>query len=299
MNFVEQPPSKQWAALKHRGELCAEVWFKPVGEPFGLTFRIPQQSFQIPGMAQQLTIENLLKAVGIAPEEVEAWRHEGAQSVMNRSAAELRHLLPPPPEDISHLTLYVSLKPPPPVVSPHESRTTEIPEEKWQDLEARWNTILGFEASMETLRISMEGLLAEMEASLSKRLMGQDKIHAMNADVAQWTKAKSRVLFALPRMREFVHRSTWATGSPERKKLQGLFKNHIQTRISFPQMGQMGEQLESLLKERQVLVAHGVSVYQECKTIVADVQDALKTLQRNAAANATKKRGAAARGKSR
>src|ERR1700733_6748959 len=74
VNFSEQPPSKQWAALKYRGEKFAEVWFKPEGEPFDLTFRIPQRSFQIPGMDQELTTENLLKAVGVATEEVESWR---------------------------------------------------------------------------------------------------------------------------------------------------------------------------------------------------------------------------------
>ena len=50
VNFSEQPPSKQWAALKYRGEKFAEVWFKPEGQPLALTFRIPQASFQIPGM---------------------------------------------------------------------------------------------------------------------------------------------------------------------------------------------------------------------------------------------------------
>src|SRR5437868_10026526 len=73
VKFSEQPPSKQWAALKYRGEKFAEVWFKPEGEPFGLTFRIPQQGFQIPGMRPHLTIENLLKAVALAPAEVESW----------------------------------------------------------------------------------------------------------------------------------------------------------------------------------------------------------------------------------
>src|SRR5437868_7587879 len=97
VKFSEQPPSKQWATLKYRGEPFAEVWFKPEGEPFALTFRIPPSSFQIPGMAQRLTAENLLKAVGLATEEVESWRHDGASpSGMNESHGELRHPLPPP-----------------------------------------------------------------------------------------------------------------------------------------------------------------------------------------------------------
>ena len=63
-------------------------------------------------------------------------------------------------------------------------------------------------------------------------------------------------------------------------------------------MDKVAEQLENLLKDRQVLSAHGVSVYQECKSISAEIQGALRTLQSNAAANATRKRGATdARGK--
>src|SRR2546426_7531237 len=86
VEFSKQPPSKQWAALKYRGEKFAEVWFKPEGEPFLLTFRIPQENFQIPGMGKQLTIENLLRAVAIVPEEVEAWRHgDVSHSGMNGS----------------------------------------------------------------------------------------------------------------------------------------------------------------------------------------------------------------------
>src|ERR1700757_5262482 len=98
VNFSEHPPSKEWAALKYRGETIAEVWFKPEGEPFALTFRIPQQSFQIPDMGQLLTTENLLGAVGIANEEVESWRHGGVSHPgMDGSNPELGHPLPQPP----------------------------------------------------------------------------------------------------------------------------------------------------------------------------------------------------------
>lgn len=292
MSFAEQPPSKQWAAVKYRGETIAEVWFKPEGEPFGLAFRIPPKSFQIPGLAQHLTTENLLKSVGLAAAEVESWRHEGA------AVSELKHPLPPPPPDVTHLNLYVSLKPPQ-AAAAEASGEPEIPESKWQELEARWKAIQDVEASIETSRISMEGLRAELEAASSKTLTTEEKIHALNADVAQWNKAKSRVVYALPKVREFIHRSTWAAGTPERKQLEDLFKNHIRPRIPFPGMDKVLEQLEYLLKDRQILSAQGVSVYQECKSISADVQGALRTLQSNAAANATKKRGAArAKGKS-
>jgi hypothetical protein len=289
MSFSEQPPSKQWAALKYRGEIIAEVWFKPEGEPFGLTFRIPQKSFQIPGMGQLLTAENLLKSVAIAADEVESCRLEGvSHSGMDGSDPELRHALPPPAQDAAHLTICIRLKPPPQAVAPKENGQQEIPLEKWQILEGRWNAILGLEATIDGLRQRMESLRTEMEAASRKTLTADEKVHALNADVIQWNKAKSRVHYALPKVKEFIHRATWVLGTPERKKLEELFKDHNQSQVLLPELEKVPEQLEHLLKDRQILSAHGVAVCQECQGISADIQGALRTLQSNAAANIRK-----------
>jgi hypothetical protein len=293
VNFSEQPPSKQWAALKYRGQRLAEVWFKPEGEPFGLTFRIPKESFQIPGIGQQLTTEHLLKAVAIPPEEVESWHHGGDfHSGMGGSNPELRHPLPPPPREVTHLSVFVLLKPPSQAVAGNESSEPGDLSARWQDIEARWKAVQGLEATIETLRISMEALRSEMEASAAKTLSTEEKVHAMGADVAQWNKAKSRVLYALPKVRDFIHRAIWAMDTPERKKIEELFKEHAGPSMPVPQMDKLLEQLENLQKDRQVLSAHGVTVYQECRSISANVQGALRTLQDNSASNARKKKGA-------
>jgi hypothetical protein len=276
--------------LKFRGEPFAEVWFKPDGEPSALTFRIPRESFDLPDLRPRLTPVNLLKAVGLAAEQVESWRHEGAAGPGgDRPGADLGHPLPPP-QGAPHLTLTARLKPPQAAAS-DESGKPEIPEARWQELEARWNAILAVEASLDTLRLSMETLRAEMEGSSRRALTSEEKLHALNADVAQWNKAKSRALHALPKLREFIHRATWVTGSPERKKLEELLKTHVRPRVPFPEMDRLMEQLDNLLKDRQVLSGHGMSVYQDCKSVSADVQGALRTVQTSAAANATKKRG--------
>lgn len=293
MNFSEQPPSRQWAALTCRGETIAEVWFKPEGAPFGLTFRVPRESFHIPGMGQGLTAENLLRAVAVAPEEVESWGFAGVPQAGGGGAdPELRHPLPPPPAGVSHLRIAVRLKPPQVVVR-REGGVPEVPEDTWQVLEDRWKALLGAEAALDTLRISMEGLRAELEASWRRNLTADEKAYALAADVVQWNKAKSRVHHALPKANEFIHRATWAMGTPERKKLEAVFKDHIQPRVPFPELDQVFEQLESVHKDRQVLAAQGTTVYQECKSIRADVQAALRTLQSTAAANAAKKKRAA------
>ncbi len=300
MNFSEQPPSKQWAALKFGGEKLAEVWFKPEGEPLALMFRIPQNSFQIPGMVQRLTTENLLKAVAIAPEDVESWRHGGVgYSGLEGSNPELKNPLPQPPPDVTDLEIYVRLKPSPLAVVGNESGEPEIASAKWQELEPRWKVILGLEASIDTLRISMEGVRTEMEASLKRMLTAEEKLNALSVDVVLWNKAKSRVHYALPKAKEFIHRAIWAKGTPEWKRLNEFFKNPIGAHLPLPEIDKVLEELEFLRKDRQVLSTHGATVYQECKSIVADVESALRRLQSNAAKRPARKKGATgAQGKS-
>jgi hypothetical protein len=299
VNFSEQPPSKQWAALTFRGERIAEIWFKPEGEPLALVIRIPQSSFQIPDIGQRLTAENLLKAVGIATDEVESWGHGGASNTKrDESNPELTNPLPQPPHDIAHLEIYVRLEPPIQAVAHKESGQPEVIPSEWHDLEARWKVVLGLEAAVDTLRINVEGVRAELEASMRRALTADEKVYALAADVAQWTKAKSRAHFALPKASEFIHRATWAAGTPERKMLGELFKNPIETQTSLSRADEILQGIEFLRKDRQVLSAQGVTVYQECKTISADVQAALRRLQSNASVKASQKKGGfGARGK--
>ena len=168
----------------------------------------------------------------------------------------------------------------------------EVPLEKWQALEALWKAVLGLEASIDSMRMSVEGARAEMESAFKKQLMVEEKVNALQSDVAQWNKAKVRIHFALPKAREFVHRATWAAGQAERKRLEEIFRTHIEPRVPLPNMDEVREQLEHLQKDRQVLFAQGNSVYQECRGILSEVQRALSTLQRNAADIARKKRSA-------
>lgn len=168
----------------------------------------------------------------------------------------------------------------------------EVPLEKWQALDALWKTILGLEASIDSSRLGMDGLRSELEAAFKKPLSVEEKLHALQSDVAQWTKAKNRVHYALPKVREFIHRATWATAAPERKRLEEIYKDHIEPRNPLPEMDQFRQQLEHLQKDRQVLFAQGNSVYQECRGVLGEIQRALSTLQRNAADRARQKRSA-------
>ena len=178
----------------------------------------------------------------------------------------------------------------------NESGEAHIASAKCQDMEARWKAILGLEAGIDTLRISMEGLRTEMEASLKRMLTAEEKLNALAADLVQWNKAKSRVHYALPKAGEFIHRAIWAKGTPERKRLDEFFKNPIGPHLPFPEIDQVLEELEIWRKDRQVFSTQGATVYQECKGIVADVERALRTLQRNAAARPAKKKGATGAG---
>jgi hypothetical protein len=275
VNFSERVPSSEWAPVKHLGEEIAEAWFKPEGEPLTLVIRIPQSRFQVSDLSQQLTVEDLLNAAAISNEEVESWQfRDESHSSMDGTNLELKRVLPPPPPDETHLTVHVRLKPPAQTAARTESAALEISPEKWQALDATWKAILGLEAAIDALRLSMDGLRNEMEAAFKKSLNVDEKVHALQADVAQWNKGKNRVHYALPKVREFIHRATWALAVPERKRLDEVVKNHIEPRVPLPQMDEVREQLGHLQKDRQVLFAQGNSVNQECRGIVAEIQRA-------------------------
>jgi len=286
--------------LTFQGEKIAEVWFKPEGEPLAVRFRVPRSSFQIPGIGQRLTTGNLLKAVAIATDDVESW-HPGAEShsVPDGPDPELTNPLPQPPDDESPLEILVRLRPPSQAVDQQVSSEPDAVSAEWHGLEALWKTVLGLEAAVDTMRMTMEGLRAELEASWRKTLAGDEKVYALAADVIQWNKAKSRAHYALPKASEFIHRATWAAGTPERKRLGEIFKNGVDTQTSLPPAEEVLQELEMLRKDRQVLSAKGAAVFQECKAIAADIQRALRTLQSNAASRASQKKGGmGAKGKS-
>ncbi len=297
MNISEKPRSTQWATLSYRGESFAEVWFKPENAPFGLTFRLPQKSFAHPSISPLLTIENLLKAVGLAVTDVESWRYEDdTHSEIAGYHAELQQPLPPLPPDVTQLHLHVNMKSLIQEAVPTEPDEPKQTQAKWQELVTRWNTILGIEVTIDTLRQRMESLRSELESSSNKSLSADEKLNALNADVAQWNKAKSRARYVVPRLKEFIHRATWVMGTPERKKLEESFKKDAE---SLDNLAELDHELQILFKDRQILSAQGVTGYQEGRASCDDIQKCYSALQRNAASNAVKKRVATrAKGKS-
>jgi hypothetical protein len=279
------PPSTHWAALKIRGEVIAEAWFQPGGDPNALIIRIPRDSFALPGIGHRLTAQSLLRGVGVAPEDVESWHLEGQPGPA--SPAQLGQPLSPPPQDATHASISFTLRPPSLACSDKNKGL----QERWEALEARWNAILAIEASIDMLRIALESLRGEMEAAVSRQLSAEEKVNALGSDVAQWTKAKARLHSALPKARDFIHRSTWAAGTPERKRAEEVVSAYLKPRAPFDAIEEFAELLDSLLKDRQVLSSLGVSVQQECKAIKSAVDSALRSLQMNAAAKATRMRG--------
>jgi hypothetical protein len=291
VNFAEQPASTQWAALNYRGTKLAEVWFKPEGQPFGLTFRVPQSSFQTSGVGQSLRVQDLLKAVGISPDEVESCRCASASSSDgSESYLDPTQRLTPPQPSVAHLEIQVTLKRPTEAVVTTEAAVPGSTSTMEQDLLARWSAILGQEASIDTMRVSMDRLRVEMDNAFKKTLTPEERMYALRLDVHQWTKAKARVPHAAPKVREFVHRATWVMGTPERKKLAEHFKNQAELGTPLPEPQQLFGQLESMLKDRQVLAAQGTAVHQECKNIIADIQAVLRRLQNTADLNARRER---------
>jgi hypothetical protein len=276
VSVAERIPSTGWVSLTHGGDEVAEAWSMPDGDAVTVVFLVPRRRLEGDDPARRATVGALLDAAGIPPAAVAWWRLGDAT---DPGGPDPGAPLPPPAADETHLTVYVRLRP-------------DGPSEAWQAVEALWKTVLGLEAGIDVARLAADGLRGEMEAEFRRPLTVEEKLHALQADVAAWTKAKSRVHFALPKAREFVHRATWAAGVPERVRLEEVFRAHIEPRVPFPGLDGERDRLDHLQKGRQVLAAQGAAVLQECRGILAEVQRALATLRRNAADRAQKKRSA-------
>jgi hypothetical protein len=168
----------------------------------------------------------------------------------------------------------------------------DVPLEKWQAIDGLWKAILVLEAQIESARLASNTLRGEMETAFKQVLNVEEKLHASQADVAQWNRAKSRLHFALPKVREFVHRATWALAAVERKRLEEVIHTHVEPRLPLPDIDHVREELEHLQKARQVLLAQGHSVHTECRALTGETQRVLSQLRRTAADNARKKKDA-------
>lgn len=314
MNFFELPPSKRWSVLKYQGERLAEVWFKPQGDPLTLVLRIFRESLHIPGAEKQCTFANLIKAMSVTREMIASWQQDGDVHEGMDGNPEFKDLFAGLPADVDHLDVYVFLKSPltaapetpqlttesqPPLAAAASEAASEaeISDAQWIDYETRWKAILGLEAAIDTQRISMESLVVQMENSFKKQLSIEDKLHALRGDISNWTKAKSRIHTALPKMRDFIHRSVWAAGAPEWRKMETIFKENIEPRIPFASTFDIVSELELLQKARHILQSYGKTVYQESRAIATECENTLRTLQSNALANAKQKKSANSGGK--
>lgn len=287
--------TSDWVTLTHEGEAIAEAWSMPEGGRVTLVFLVSRDVLagracegleMIPSLARPanetasrpVTLEMLLAAANVSKDAVESWRlGDGSDG----TSIELDQPLPLPPADDDQLTVYVALKP---------ADSEHVSPEQWQAIEALWKTILGLEATIDNCRLGMDSLRSEMDSALKRQLSVDEKLNALQNDVTQWGKAKSRIQYALPKVREFIHRATFALAAPERKRFDDIVKNHLEPRIPFPEVHRLREQLEHLQKDRQVLYSQGNAVNQECRGILGEVQRALSTLQRNAANRAANKR---------
>lgn len=279
-------PATEWVTLEHRGEHVAEAWFMPDGGRSTVVFLVPRTRLE----ADPVSLETLLDVANVLPGEVESWRlGDGSASGTGGADPGLGQPLPPPPDDDDQLTVYVTLKPAPPAT---DADVADLPPEGWQALEVLWKTILGLEAGIDAARLSVDGLRNEMDSAFRRQLGVDEKVNALQADVSNWTKAKSRLHHAIPKAREFVHRATWALAVPERKALDEVVRNHVVPRVPFAGLGRVRGQLEHLQKDRQLLLAQGNAVNQDCRGVLDETNRALRALQRNAADRARQKRSA-------
>lgn len=284
--MAEMESSTDWATLTYDGDIVAEAWTMPDGDASTVVFLVPRARLESSEDRMPVTIDILLQAAGIPSVDIDSWRL-GDDSLAGDADSDRTTPLPLPTEDDDQLTIHVRLKPP-----PVDGGVEDVPLERWQALDLLWKAILSLESAIDTARMGMESLRNEMDSASKRPLAVEEKLNALQADVAQWTKAKSRVHHALPKVREFIHRATWSQTVAERKALEEIVKAHVEPRVPLAGVDRIRERLEHLQKDRQVLLATGNAVHQECRGILGEIQRATSSLQRNAAERAKQKRSA-------
>ncbi len=136
---------------------------------------------------------------------------------------------------------------------PRESGGQEIPPEKWQALEVLWKTILGLEASIDSSRLSMDGLRGEMEAAFKKALTVEEKLNACKPTWPSGTRPRAASITP-SRKCEFIHRAHLVSGCSRTEEARGDLQEPRRAADPLPGLDQVREQLEHLQKDRQVLL---------------------------------------------
>ena len=260
MHFEARLPSGTWEAvpLFDAPQVYVWAWFKPVHAPAGVVFSIPDEMYQVPAIAQLLTIRRLVFSEGIDPASVAMWFLYGmSQDAQQGLSPLLDQPIPQPPPGVDRSVLvmiqmaFVPAHTPAPMAMP-VSGSVEVMLDR---IDADWTASLHLEKELESQRRQLGAVSARLN-SLNRDLSTEERLGSDREDRDDWLDARRMLRDASGRRSRFTKECDVGETVYAGKKhwFEQIHAQHVVTRQGFAGIEQAVGEFEAYRKSLQVLI---------------------------------------------
>jgi hypothetical protein len=287
--FALRTPSDAWEpALLPDSPGCLWVWYRPPHAPDGFFMQVPDEARSTAGV---LTMQHVLAAAGVTPEEVATWSLLGGVfDALGGTNPLLDHPLPAlPPGDAGNIVVQmrprmavppismpVAPVPPyaapafvPPVVAPAFVAAAPLAafppavagmpgtgDEMFAAFESEWQMILQAETNMAATRQQLLGLQQRLQ-SLNRELSPDERVNADSLDKRDWHDARRWLREGATHIARHLrdHEIGVTSGAGIRHRSEQLYNEFIVPRRPFEGMAQALKNFEQHRKNAQHLLS--------------------------------------------
>lgn len=250
-NFFARPPSQTWEPLPWSDDRqqFAWIWIKPPTVPLGLAVRFPDETWQSPLAASQLTLRRLLLVAGVDPTVVAMWSCYGMSFPgMNGTNPLFDQPIPAPGQGgVAELIVVINapamMAPPMPFMPPGMPMPMAAPmpstfsgnqTELFERLEIEWTAVIDIEKDLERLRKLLVDLGTRLKI-LNRDLNSDERLYSSREDKQDWQDARRFLRDGETKLRACV--KEFDIGDPSsagyRRSLEQTYTQFILPRLPF------------------------------------------------------------------
>lgn len=259
-DFLSLPPSSQWELkqLPAAAEFCVWMWRKPAHLPQGLVLQVPDETYRGYPHRQQLTLRNLLFAVGVNPAAVAWWSLCGAtysgQGGMNPCFDQ------PLPDPLPGADRNLNIQLAPQMAQPMQTAAPQTPipaeqlEETFAAIEADWTSIQKLAKDLAVRRKQLQDMQMRL-SNLNRDLSSDEKLFGDNRDKSEWQDARRWMRDVSARVARFIkdHDIGESTTAAKRTWLEQTYDTYIGPRQPFDGLRDAQREFEAYRKLLQML----------------------------------------------
>jgi len=269
-DFQSRPASQNWEQVPLAWIPGGFVWawFKPPQAPGAIVVRLPDE--QGDALRPQLTMRNLIAALGADLREIPFWSIQG---MMLDSQGGQNPLLdqpvpPPVPWADPTITIHFAGVPQPgfaagvsvqPVAASSAMKTapmTPAAESALAAMDADWNAILLMETQLAQLRKQLSAIQAKLQ-SLNRDFTPEERQAADSNDVKAWQDARRFLRDAAGQTSRYIreHDVGMTSAAGQRHRFEEIYKTHVTARNAFEGISSVQHEMEVYRKQVQALLS--------------------------------------------